>query len=366
MKLAFVYDRLNKIGGAEYVLQELAALYPEADWYTSVWDPAEAPFSRFWRVHPSFLNRVSFLRTRHEWVPYLMPFAFESFDFSGYDIVVSVTSAEAKGIITRPGTLHLCYCLTPTRYLYSDRSTYLHDPLSRYVAGLLQKWDQVASTRPDEMIAISEHVKKRIKKYYNRDSVVIYPPVDTKKFSQTATLQHCNTGLLTKNNYFLSVSRLVPSKRVDLLVDAFNQSGDRLVIVGTGVEAARLRRQAKSNIFFAGRVSDEALVAYYQYCQAYVTAAEEDFGISIAEAQAAGKPVLSFAGGGASEIVRHGQTGILVNYQSAEGIVSGLAELKSKQNLFTSQACRQNAARFDKVVWREKMQQRIENVWKSL
>ena len=355
VKIALVYDRLNKIGGAEYVLQEFAALYPEADWYTSVWEPSQAPFSRLWKVHPSFLNKISLLRTHHEWVPYLMPFVFESFDFSGYDVVISITSAEAKGIITRPETLHLCYCLTPTRYLYNDLDTYIHDPLSRLVAKKLRDWDQVAAIRPDIMIAISEHVKKRIKKYYNRDSEVIYPPVDIKKFSVPI---HESKIINHTSEFYLTVSRLVPSKRLDILVQAFNKLGRRLVIIGSGVEAARLKKQAEKNITFLGKVADEDLVKYYQGCQAFVTAAEEDFGIAMVEALAAGRPVIAWRKGGAAEIVKDGVTGILVQQGGSEPLQRAVQQLDTMH--ISSDLCRESAEQYGRNVWRTKIKERIE------
>ncbi|MCR4285480.1 MAG: glycosyltransferase family 4 protein, partial [Candidatus Kaiserbacteria bacterium] len=213
MRVALVYDRLNKLGGAEHVLTSFHILFPQADWYTSVWDPSRAPFSRHWRVHTSWLSRIPFLRTHHEFIPYLMPFVFESFDLRGYDLVISIGSAESKGVLTLPDTTHLNYCLTPTRYLYSHKEQYLTTPIHRFIAKYLRAWDQVASTRPDTMIAISTQVKKRIKKYYNRNSEIIFPPVDTNRFKPSRSV--------LVGDYFLTVSRLVPYKNIDVLVKAF-------------------------------------------------------------------------------------------------------------------------------------------------
>jgi hypothetical protein len=184
MRVALVYDRLNKTGGAERVLVAFHELFPDADWYTSVWDPSGAPFSRDWKVRSSFISKIPFLRRRHEILPLLMPFIFESFDFTPYDLVISIGSAESKGIVTRPETLHINYCLTPTRYLYSHSEEYLNNKLYQLLSKPLRAWDQVASTRPDTMIAISTQVKKRIKQYYDRDSEIIFPPVDTSKFTK--------------------------------------------------------------------------------------------------------------------------------------------------------------------------------------
>lgn len=210
MKVALVYDRLNKLGGAERILVAFSELFPQADWYTSVWDKSGASFSRDWHVTSSFLSKIPFFRRRHEYLPLLMPFIFESFDFSQYDLVISIGSAECKGIITKPKTLHLHYCLTPTRYLYSHQAEYLKNPFYQLLAKPLQTWDLVAATRPDKMIAISTQVKKRIKQYYHRDSEIIFPPVDTLRFAKKRIHEFTD---LRFDKYFLVVSRLVPYKK---------------------------------------------------------------------------------------------------------------------------------------------------------
>lgn len=350
MRVALVYDRLNKLGGAEAVLVELAKLYPDADWYTSLWDPAGAPFSRSWRVKSSWLNHLGFLRRRHEWIPYLMPFVFESFDLSAYDLVISVGSAEAKGVITRPGTPHLHYCLTPTRYLYSHTDEYLTNPLYRLIAHYLRLWDQVASTRPDLMIAISTQVKKRIKKYYKRDVEIIYPPVGTLRFQASSQFVPPYT------NYYLAVARLVPYKRLDFLVKLFNHLSKTLVIVGTGSEFSRLRRLAGPTVHLVGQVSEEELMGYYQHATAFLQANIEDFGIVMVEAQAAGVPVIAYALGGAEDIVKDGVTGILVSSRAETAWATAITLFEGKS--FSAARCRQNAKRFATSRWTAKMKER--------
>lgn len=353
MRVCLVYDRLNKIGGAEHVLQAFHAIYPRADWYTSVWDPQKAPFSKDWKVHPSWVNRIPFLRTHHEWIPWLMPFIFESFDFSPYDLVISIGSAEAKGIITSPHTVHINYCLTPTRYLYSHAKEYLSNWLYRSIALWLRRWDLVASTRPDTMIAISTQVKNRIKDYYNRDSDVIFPPVDTKKFDPKRS-----NGVMVKwSNYYLIVSRLVPYKRIDKLIQVFNESGKTLVIVGDGSDKARLKRLARPNIHFTLAVSDPELVGYYQHCLAFVQANEEDFGIAMCEALASGKPVIARSLGGALDIVQDGFNGILVQSDTLFDWHS--AVLRCERTKFSAPQCRQSVLRFDLVNWDKQIKERI-------
>src|SRR3989339_1124583 len=214
MKVALVYDRLNKFGGAEQVLINLHRLWPEAPLFTAVYDPQRAPWAKiFPKVIPSFLQHWPLAKTHHELYPWLTPLAFESFNFTGFDVVVSVTSAEAKAVITPPKTLHLCYCLTPTRYLWSHRREYLSEPGLglglKPVPKYLQKNDRVYSQRAGVYAAISQTVKTRIKKYYGRSSTVIYPPVDTRKFEP-------RTSNLEPGDYFLIVSRLVAYKKNDL------------------------------------------------------------------------------------------------------------------------------------------------------
>jgi len=355
MRVALVYDRLNKIGGAEKVLLAFHDLFPDADWYTSFWDPATAPFSRTWRVH-----HFPFLHHHHEWFPFLMPFIFEAYDLSSYDLVISIGSAESKGIITKPSSYHLHYCLTPTRYLYSHADEYLDNPLYRFVAKYLRFWDQVASSRPDKMIAISTQVKNRIKKYYNRDSEVIFPPVDTQRFALTdkPSIQRANPQNRRfadlPDKYFLTVSRLVPYKRIDILIRAFNQMPDRhLVVVGTGSELARLKRLSRPNTHFVGYVSDVDLPAYYQHALAFLQANEEDFGISMVEAQAAGTPVIAYQKGGASDIVIDQITGLLLPDNKVKSVVAAIDNFG--QIAFDRGACRQNAKRFDLNKWNQQL-----------
>ncbi|MFH2085385.1 MAG: glycosyltransferase [bacterium] len=351
MRVCLVYDRLNKIGGAEQVLSAFHELFPSAPWYTSFWDPASAPFSRTWQVH-SF----SYLHKHHEWFPWLMPFIFESYDFRAYDLVISVGSAESKGIITRPGTIHLHYCLTPTRYLYSHAKEYLSNPIYLFVASILRKWDQVASTRPDEMIAISTHVKNRIQKYYHRDSIVIFPPVDITRFCRVPSEARRAKWDLPPS-YFLVVSRLVPYKKIDVLVKAANLSRKNLVIIGEGSELAHLRRLAGPTITFLGHINDQDLSGYYQSCTAYLQANIEDFGISMVEAQAAGKPVIAYGRGGAVDIVIPGKTGILLSENTVSAFAKTMGEFDTMS--YVSAVCRENAIRFDISIWQQQIRERI-------
>lgn len=351
MRVALVYDRLNKIGGAEQILIALHELYPDADWYTSFWNPKTAPFSKNWKVH-SF----KYLQSHHEWFPWAMPFIFESFDLRGYDLVISIGSAESKGVITGPSTLHINYCLTPTRYLYSHKDEYLSNPLYKWVAGFLRKWDLVASTRPDIMIAISTQVKNRIKKYYNLDADIIFPPVDTKRFAPT-NLRPMTYDLPKK--YFLVVSRLVPYKKIDVLVKAANLAKVNLVIIGQGSEYSKLKSLAGPTVTLLGHVDDKELPYYYQNCLAYLQANEEDFGISMCESLASGRPVIAYDEGGARDIVFPGLNGILLTSNSVSSFAKALKEFDTMS--YVAADCIKSAARFDRDIWKQTIARRIKD-----
>ena len=317
MKVALVYDRVNKIGGAERVLEVLHEIWPEAPLYTAVYYPPGAPWAKKFKVIPSFLNKWPLAKKHHELYPWLTPLAFESFDFSDFDLVISITSAEAKGIITKPKTKHFCYCLTPTRYLWSGYSDYFFNKGLRWLAqpmvGWMRNWDKIAAQRPDEYLAISQEVQRRIKKYYHRESIVLYPPIDTEKFYPTEKNQN--------GDYFLIVSRLVSYKKIDLAVKAFNKLCLPLKIVGTGNQMFKLKTSAASNIEFLGELTDQELLSYYQDCRALIFPQKEDFGLVPLEAQSCGKPVIAFAGGGALETVIEGKTGTFFKPQSVKALM---------------------------------------------
>jgi glycosyltransferase involved in cell wall biosynthesis len=368
MKVALVYDRVNKIGGAERVLEVLHEIFPQAPLYTAVYNPSSAPWARKFKVAPSFLNKFPGAKSHHEFYPWLTPLAFESFDFSPFEVVISLTSADAKGIITKPPTLHICYCLTPTRYLWSGYKDYFRSGLVRFltkpVVNYLRGWDKIAAQRPDVYVAISKNVKRRIKKYYGRESVVIYPPVDMKKFEIRNSKLETNSKFKIQNSkFFLVVSRLVPYKRVDIVVETFNKLGLPLKIVGTGMEMRRLKRMAKPNIQFLGQLTDEELVGYYQKCQAVVFPQEEDFGLVPLEAQASGRPVIAFRGGGAMETVVEGKTGLLFSPQTAQVLAEAVERFKKLS--FQPEDCRRNVEKFTKERFKKEFKNLVEEEWKK-
>ena len=362
MRIAFVYDRVNKIGGAERVLIALNEIWPEAPLYTAVYNPDTARWANRFKVYPSFLQHIPGARTHHEWLAPLTPMAFEAFDFRQFDVVISLTSAEAKGIITGPQTLHICYCLTPTRYLWSGKSIYEKRGGRSWglkiLGSYLRQWDFVAAQRPDVMVAISQAVQERIRKYYAREAKLIYPPVDVKKFSQKIPKSKKQTS-----PFYLLVSRLVSYKRVDLAIQAFNDLSKKLVIIGEGEEQSRLRKLAKKNIRFVGRLTDKELVRYYQSCRAVIFPGEEDFGLVAIEAQAAGKPVIGYRHGGLTETVVHGKTGWLFSEPSSQALAQAVTSFENRK--WSPALCQQQAKKFAKRKFQKTFQSFVEVQWQK-
>ncbi|MDO8658577.1 MAG: glycosyltransferase [Candidatus Levybacteria bacterium] len=370
MKVALVYDRVNKWGGAERVLLMLHELFPDAPLYTSVYNPEKASWAKVFDVKTSFLQKFPKAASSHELYASLMPIAFESFSFDEYDLVISVTSEAAKGIITKPGTMHVCYCLTPTRYLWSGYKDYFHNQIFRLlsspVVAYLRKWDKIASKRPDFYIAISKEVQKRIKKYYERESTVIYPPssfgnsqslignaasIGNVKRNTSNDTSGTNVKPMTKNGYFLIVSRLVPYKRIDVAIKAFNKLKIPLKIIGTGSQESYLKKIAGSTIDFLGNLTDYDLVEYYKSCSALIFPSNEDFGLVAIEAQGFGKPVIAFKDGGALEAIIEGKTGEFFYPQTEEAIIKVIQNFDSAKydvKLCIGQADKFNSKRFKK------------------
>lgn len=365
MKVALVYDRINKWGGAERVLLALHELFPNAPLYTSVYNASKAPWANVFDIKTSYLQEFPYASSFHEWYAPVMPLAFEEFSFEEYDVVISVTSEAAKGIITKPKTLHVCYCLTPTRYLWSGHDEYFKDSLfllaAKPIVSYLRTWDKVAAQRPDAYISISDEVKKRIKKYYKRDSLLIYPPVALNE------LPASGRGIENDNNgFFLVVARLsqfTQYKRIDLAIQACTQLGLPLKIVGTGSWEDELRGMAGPTVEFLGSLTDKELVRYYRSCRALVFPGKEDFGLAILEAQNFGKPVIAFKGGGALETVIEGKTGIFFKEQTKESLIEALQIFDKKK--FDAADCCAQAKLFSKQNFKKQFLRTIESLNRS-
>jgi len=360
MKIAFVHEYLNQYGGAERVLQVLCEMFPDAPIYTLIYD--EKATGRVFKdreIHTSFIQKIPFSRKHHRVFPLLMPLAIEQFDLSYYDVVISNSHSFAKGVITKPHTHHISYCLTPTRFLWDDSHRYVNEfkltwPIKKLMPvflSYLRIWDKEAALRVDEFIAISNFVKTRIKKYYGCDAEVIYPPVEVGKFKISNE----------QDDYFLMIGRMVPYKRFDLAINVFNAIGKKLKIIGDGPERKRLQKmarsqspgQAKSNIEFLGLISDYKIPDIYSQAQAVIFPQEEDFGIVPLEAMASGRPVIAYRGGGVLETIIEGKTGVFFDQQTEIDLVQAIG--KYYQIDWNPQAIREHALKFDTAVFKEKI-----------
>jgi glycosyltransferase involved in cell wall biosynthesis len=321
LKTALVHDWLNQVGGAEDVLESFVELFPQAPLYTSLYWREKMPAHwRTWDIQTTFINSLPLAQKRQQLYFPLYPFAFEQFDFSQYDLVLSNKSGFCHGVITGPETLHICYCLTPTRYLWRYNQYAQQENLSPATRLFLQpfltflrQWDRLAADRVDHFIAISEEVRRRIGKVYRREATIIYPPVETGRFEPAAKAK----------DYYLIVGRLVPYRRIDLLIEAFNQLERPLLIAGTGRDRERLEAMAGPAVTFLGYVPDEELPELMAQCRAFMFPGEEDFGIAPIQAMAAGRPVIAYAAGGARETVVPG-TGRLFAEQSVAAIIEAV------------------------------------------
>lgn len=345
MKVALIHDHLAQDGGAEKVLKALADLFPEAPIYTLLYEKKNADkYFKNRHIETSVIQKLPGGVKHYQWYMPFMPMAVEFFDLSGYDLVISDASAFAKGVITSTGALHICYCHTPTRYLWSDTHQYINElkynkyfkKVISFVLNYIRMWDKLAADRVDKYIANSRAVERRIKKYYRRGSTVIYPPVEIGKFYVSPEPE----------DYFLTGSRLAPYKRVDLVIEAFKKLDKKLKIFGDGVDLPRLKEIAAgcANIEFLGRVDDNARAELYSKCQAFIHPQEEDFGITAVEAMASGRPVIAYGKGGALETVVENFTGEFFNAQTADCLREAIKNFDGKK--YNSEALRRHAEKF--------------------
>ncbi len=364
MKIALIHDHLAQDGGAEKVLQAFCEIWPDAPIHVVVYDPNNAnPYFATKDVRTSFLQKWPFGVKKYQWYFPVMPAAVENFDLSEFDVVLATSSSFAKGVITRPGTLHITYCHTPTRFLWSDTHSYVEElGVNRFFKKFLplflshvRMWDRLAAERTDSYITNSIAVQKRLQKYYKRDSTVIYPPVQSEAFEPVSIEE--------VGDYYLAGGRLVPYKRYDLLIEAFNSLGKPLKIYGSGPAMNDLKKMAKPNIEFLGRISDEELKNLYARCAAFLNPQEEDFGITMIEAMASGRPVIAYKKGGAAEIVEPGITGVLVDYQTWEDFADAVMSFDPKA--YDPLLIRERAMRFTTSTFARTIKQFVENEWEE-
>ena len=355
MKVALVHDYLTQLGGAERVLFALSRAYPDAPIYTILYDLKKMGGYLAGRdVRASFLNKlpVFFKSNKRLLLPFL-PKAIESLDLSGYDLIISSSSAFAKGAIKNPKAVHICYCHSPARFLWDYKDEYQKDNrfgiLASFFANLiiprLQKWDKASADRVDFWIANSKTTQERIKKYYGKNSVVIYPPL--------ADFQCLKTNSLNIADYFFISARLSAYKKVDIVIEAFNDLGWPLAIAGEGPERKRLEKMAGENIKFLGFVPDKELGGYYASSKAFILANEEDFGLSALETASFGKPVLAYKKGGATEWLEEGITGEFFESQTKEAVIEVLRKMAARDFSYNSERSKDIARNFNEELFQK-------------
>jgi len=367
MKVALFHDYLVQYGGAERVLEKFLEIYPDAPVYTLLYNPKSlAPnFRKVLEkrtVIVSRLQKFPFARRHHRLYPLFMPYMVEQFDFSEFDVILSDTTGFGKGLILKPQTLHVCYCHTPLRYAWDDSQRYIKEykhfwplkPFVRWGVHYLRIWDRQAAQRVDLFLTNSKFVKKRIKKYYSRDSKVIYPPVETTGMKVVAKTK----------SFYLIVNRLLPYKKTALAIEAFNELGLPLVIVGRGPEEKRLKRLTKRNIVFLGDIYGGNLKKLYSNCRALIYPQEEDFGITPVEVIASGRPVIAYKGGGALETVRNSLSGIFFSPQTPEALIKAIKKFEKIKSWQTKKMV-SSVKKFDQKEFKKEIKKFVSKEYKK-
>lgn len=370
MKVAIVHDWLVTYAGSERVVEQMLACYPQADVFSLVDFLPESDRGMLGgrRVRTSIIQHLPWARKRFRAYLPLMPLAVEQLDVSGYDLVISSSHAVAKGVLVGPDQLHVCMCYSPIRYAWDLQHQYLHESgldkgikswLIRWLLHKIRLWDSRTSAGVDQFVAISRYIGRRIAKTYRRDSHVIYPPVNVEDFPLQAS----------KEDFYLAASRLVPYKKMPLIVEAFNQMpGRRLVVIGDGPDAERCRSIAGPNVTLLGYQSTAVLRDHMQRAKAFVFAAEEDFGITPIEAQACGTPVIAFARGGALETLKGpdhpSPTAVFFEEQTPQAIMEAVERFETEEGRrIRPEACRENAQRFNPERFRQEFKAFVDKAW---
>jgi len=363
-KIALVHDFLNQYGGAERVLLALHEMFPEAPIYTLLYDP-EKMRGKFKGadIRPSFLQKFpKFLKSRRKWLLPLMPTAPETFNLRDFDLVISSSSAFAKGIIVKPKTIHISYCHSPMRYSWDWNEKYLDEQglepkrriLARLLLNYIRMWDRVAADRVDFFLANSRATQAKIKKYYARESTVVYPPVEIS----------LGSSISKSGDYFLIVSRLSPYKKIEIAVEAMNKLNLPLLVIGEGSSKYMkyLKSIAGSKTKFLGWMPDEEIKKYYAGCRAFVFPGEDDFGIAPVEAMSFGKPVIALRRGGATETIIEGETGEFFNEPTVEMMADAVRRFTAGENKYDPEKIRNRAEKFSKENFRENFERVIGNI----
>ena len=348
MKVALIQDWLTVIGGSEYVFKEIASLYPDADIYTLVArdETIKSLGLENHKVTTSFIQNLPFAKTKYRNYLPLFPLAVEQFDLSSYDLIISSSHAVAKGVLTHAGQVHVCYCHSPMRYAWDLYHQYIKESglnsgikgfFAKVVLHRIRQWDIASTNRVDYFISNSNYIGRRIKKVYNRDSVTIYPNVAVQNFEVS----------LEREDFYFTCSRMVPYKKIDVIVEAFNQMPDKkLIVIGDGPDFKKIKKIAGDNIILMGYQPFEILKQHLSKAKAFVFAAEEDFGIIPVEAQACGTPVIAYGKGGVTETVIQNKTGVYFNKQSPASIVEAVNLFEKNSEKYDHAEIAKHASRF--------------------
>ena len=380
MKVALVHDWIAGMRGGEKVLEVFCELFPHAHLYTLLHNKGSASDTiENMDIRTSFIQHLPLAKRKYRYFLPVFPTAIERFDLRGYDVVLSSSHCVAKGVMTGPHTLHVCYCFTPMRYIWDmydqyftgERSGGMTRLAASFVRNYLRKWDVKSSRRVNRFVAISKYVAERIKKHYNREPDIIFPPVDCSYFKSSSS----------SGDFYLMVSPLAPNKRVDIGINAFNKLGIPLKVIGSGQEESRLRGIANRNIELMGWQSDETVRDHYAAYKALIFPGIDDFGIVPLEAQASGKPVIAYGGGGALETIipidndrlkmksENGQsenaTGIFFYEQTPESLAQAVLHFEDIKDSFNKQEIRKNAKFFDRAIFKDKIKKYIEKQYKE-
>ena len=363
LKTAIVHDWFAGYAGSERCVESFTNLYPEADvfvLFNFLTDEEQKIVVKNKKPHTSFIQNLPFARSNHRKYLPLFPYAIEQFDLSEYDLIISSSHAVAKGVLTNQNQLHICYCHTPIRYAWDLTHQYLKESkltsgikgaFAKWVLHYIRMWDISVANRPDFFIANSGYIAKRIKKIYNRESFVINPPVDLTNFE-------CSAG---KDDFYLTASRFVPYKRMDVIAEAFSKMPDKkLVIVGSGPDEEKIKEKSGSNIEFAGYLNGERYKDYMMRAKGFVFAAEEDFGIVVIEALASGTPVIALNKGGTAETVQNGINGVHFSEQSVESIKEAVERFEKTRSGFDSIKIAENAKQYDRKIFEEKVRKFVD------
>ncbi|OGC87694.1 MAG: glycosyl transferase [candidate division Zixibacteria bacterium RBG_16_48_11] len=373
MRIALVHDWLTGMRGGEKCLEALCQIYPQAEIYTLLHNPGSVSREiESKKIHNSFIQNLPWASKKYQYYLPLFPTAIEQFNLTDFDLVISSSHCVAKGVLTRPETCHICYCYTPMRYAWEMYYTYFNSKnrgwlfrhLIPFIMNYLRSWDESSSRRVDNFVAISQHVQKRIKKHYRRESEVIYPPVAVESYELSQK----------SGDYYLIVSALVPYKRVDLAVEAFNRLGERLLVVGEGPEKKRLQKIAGKKVEFISWQSFENLKNCYYNCKALIFPGEEDFGIVPVEAQACGKPVIAYGRGGVLETVvgfypeedekpNRERSGVFFKEQTVESLIQAVKLFEKTE--FDPHTIRKNTLKFEAKIFKDKMKTFIAEKFKE-